>query len=314
LRGGSTSNLAEWLRAGVTTIRDLGSEYGTDELPSHDIVALKKRLAEAGNTIPTVVVAGPILTAPDGYPIPSGGRRIALEVPSVEEARQAATRLLASGADGLKIAVQRGTALRRLPTLTSEQVAAITQAAHARHTWVSAHIIDPEDAARAVANGVDDLAHAPVIKMPDELIRQMVARDVLLIPTLVAEGGFRANLSYTDRERAVALDATRYNLQRFLAAGGKVALGSDFGSGRMRLGMPLLELQSMVNVGMTPMQVIAAATRYAAQACGLQDRLGTLEAGKRADVIVVKGDPLKDIQAMKDVMIVIKGGEVIVQP
>ncbi len=73
------------------------------------------------------------------------------------------------------------------------------------------------------------------------------------------------------------------------------------------------ELQDMVDAGMTPMQVIVAATRNAAQACGIADRVGTLEVGKQADVIVASGDPLQNIQAMENVRSVIKRGQVVVE-
>jgi imidazolonepropionase-like amidohydrolase len=103
------------------------------------------------------------------------------------------------------------------------------------------------------------------------------------------------------------------NFQRYLAAGGQVAMGSDFGNPDIPAGLPLPELQRMVEFGMTPMQVIVAATNHAAQVCNLGERLGTLEVGRQADIIVVKGSPLEDIQAMKEVIIVIKNGEVIIQ-
>ena len=311
---GSTLALALWLQHGVTTVRDLGSRYGTGEVPSLNIAALKRRLAEAGNTIPTVVVAGPIVTAPGGYPVPVWGSRLALQVANVKEARQAATRLLVAGADGLKIALTEGPTPHPWPTLTPEQVATITQVAHAHGTWVSVHVTRTSDADIAVANGVDDLAHLPVDTMSDELIQQMIVRDVLLVPTLVVEDGFRIHAHYPEDEWERVLKMRQDNIHRFLSAGGRVALGSDYGNPGIPPGMPVSEMQRMLDTGMTPMQVIVAATQHAAQACGLGDRLGTLEAGKQGDVIAIDGNPLRDMQVMGDVIIVIKAGEVIVQP
>jgi imidazolonepropionase-like amidohydrolase len=288
-------DLSVWLRSGVTTMRDLGSRYGTGDT-SRSIAAIKRRLTEAGNTIPTIVFAGPIVTAVGGYPVLSGGRTYSLEVADISQAQQSASRLLEDGADGIKIAVQSGMPLRPMPMLTSEQILAIVHTAQARGKWVSAHVTDPIDTAIAVKSGVSDLAHAPIGRMTDLTVQQMIQHDILLVTTLSAGGNSR-----------------QASLVQFLAAGGKVAMGSDITSPRTRPGMPMPELQDMVDAGMTPMQVVVAATKNAAHACGIAHRVGTLEVGKQADVIVASGDPLQNIQAMENVRIVIKRGEVVVE-
>jgi len=319
--GTTQAVLNRWLRAGVTTVRDLGSRYGKGP-SSLSIAAFKQKLAAYGNTVPTIVIAGPIMTAPGGYPVPIFGRGSALEVADVEKARQETERLLADGADEIKIAVASGNPQQPFPVLTLEQVEAITEVAHRHGTRVSAHVLRPHDAQIAIDGGVDDLAHQILVGkisdeliQQDELIRQMVERDVWLVPTLVEEDDLAADAGLTDEQMKEFVEIRQDGLRRYLAAGGKVAMGSDFGATeRIPQGMPLPELQRMVEFGMTPMQVIVAATSHAAQVCNLGDRLGTLETGKQADVIVVKGNPLEDIQAMGEVIIVIKNGEVIVQP
>jgi len=302
-------------------VRDLGSRYGKGP-SSLSIAAFKQKLAAYGNTVPTIVIAGPIMTAPGGYPVPIFGRGSALEVADVEKARQETERLLADGADEIKIAVASGNPQQPFPVLTLEQVEAITEVAHRHGTRVSAHVTRPYDAQIAIDGGVDDLAHQILVGkisdeliQQDELIRQMVERDVWLVPTLVEEDDLAADAGLTDEQMKEFVEIRQDGLRRYLAAGGKVAMGSDFGATeRIPQGMPLPELQRMVEFGMTPMQVIVAATSHAAQVCNLGDRLGTLETGKQADVIVVRGNPLEEIQAMGEVIIVIKNGEVIVQP
>jgi len=314
--GTTQAVLNRWLRAGVTTVRDLGSRYGKDA-PSLSIAAFKQRLAAYGNTVPTIVIAGPIMTAPGGYPVPMLGRGSVLEVANAEEARQEAERLLADGADEIKITVESGGPQQPFPALTLEQVKAITEVAHRQGTRVSAHIMRPQDAQVAIDGGVDDLAHKVLFgEMPDELIQQMVSRDVWLVPTLVVEDEMADDLlGLTDEQMKEFLEIMQDGVRRYLAAGGKVAMGSDFGATeRIPQGMPLPELQRMVEFGMTPMQVIVAATSHAAQVCNLGDRLGTLEVGKQGDVIVVRDNPLEEIEAMGEVIVVIKNGEVIVQP
>jgi imidazolonepropionase-like amidohydrolase len=100
------------------------------------------------------------------------------------------------------------------------------------------------------------------------------------------------------------------NLRRFVAAGGQVATGTDYAGHacEFELGMPLKEMKLMQAAGMTPMQIILAGTRNAAQVCGL-NRHGTLEPGNVADVLVVDGDPLIDLDALKRTYLVIHNGE-----
>ena len=103
------------------------------------------------------------------------------------------------------------------------------------------------------------------------------------------------------------------NLRRFVEAGGVVALGTDFAgySTPFDLGMPITEIQLMREAGMTAMQIVEAATRNAAVVCGLGDSLGTIEPGKIADLLVLAGDPLADLDVLTSVVMVIRDGVVI---
>jgi imidazolonepropionase-like amidohydrolase len=138
--------------------------------------------------------------------------------------------------------------------------------------------------------------------LSDELTERMLENDVIWVPTLE----LWKNVGYGDR-RAIA------NLAKFVEAGGKVALGTDYAGydAEFDLGMPVTETGLMQKAGMTPMQIISAGTQNAAHVCNLDHELGTLEAGKIADVLVVDGDPLEDIHALAKVRIVIHNGSVI---
>ena len=116
-------------------------------------------------------------------------------------------------------------------------------------------------------------------------------------------------VSRTVRDTATMLD----NLRRFKNAGGKVALGTDFDGYdcEFDLGMPMTEMILMQKAGMTPMQIIVAGTKHGAHVCNLDHELGTIEKGKIADIIVVEGNPLNDIQLLQNVRIVIHNGEII---
>jgi imidazolonepropionase-like amidohydrolase len=101
-------------------------------------------------------------------------------------------------------------------------------------------------------------------------------------------------------------------VRRFHTVGGVVALANDYGADdAIEKGMPLREMRLLLAAGLTPMQVIEAGTRNAAQVCGHGQDLGTLEPGKLADIIAVNGDPLADIQVMQQVSLVIKGGQIV---
>ncbi|MFN2109544.1 MAG: amidohydrolase family protein, partial [Anaerolineae bacterium] len=129
-----------------------------------------------------------------------------------------------------------------------------------------------------------------------ETLRQMVEADVAWGLTLAA----------------INSSSSRDNLRRFLEVGGTVVMGNDGGYlPGLEIGMPVQELLAMQDAGLTPMQIIVAATHNAAHVCGLENELGTLEVGKLADVLVVDGDPLQDLQALKDVHLVIHGGVII---
>jgi imidazolonepropionase-like amidohydrolase len=243
-----------------------------------------------------------LVTVPGGYPIRPWGMS-ALTVTSPEDAALKTNRLLDDGADVIKIALETGAIFEtRLPVLSEAEAAAIVEVAHARGTRVSAHLTTSGDLERALDAGVDDLAHMVVDPISDELIARTVQEKVVWVPTLE----LWKRVGDFDRG-AVA------NLERFVAAGGRVALGTDYAGydATFDLGMPFTELEMMQAAGMTPMQIVVAATRNAAYACNLEHELGTLEAGKIADVLVVDGDPLADLGALANVRMVVHNGVVI---
>jgi imidazolonepropionase-like amidohydrolase len=199
---------------------------------------------------------------------------------------------------------------RQIPVLSQAEASAIVSVAHARGVPVTAHAMDATDLERALDAGVDDVGHMVWDALPDASIRRMVEHDVYWVPTLELYRYVSADAGNDWDERAIA------NLRRFVAAGGKVALGTDFAGygAAFQLGMPLLEIEALLEAGMTPLQVIVAATHNGAHVCNLDDEIGTLEAGKAADVLVVEGDPLSDIQALARPLFVVHAGVVIREP
>ena len=285
--------LIAWAQSGVTTVRDLGNNGDPAELFAfRDEVAEDPKYAR-------LVTAGPMLTVPGGY----GNRPIT----STEDARQTVTALLDGGANLIKIGIEDNLQGRSWPMLSIEEITAIVETAHARHAPVSAHISRSDHLALALETGVDDVAHMIVDDLPDDLIARMIQEEVHWEPTLELWQCV-STLHHLDWD-ARAID----NLRRFSRAGGKVALGTDYGgySCDFDFGMPMSEIELMLQADMTPMQIIVAATHNAAHVCNLEEQLGTLEPGKLADILVVAGNPLNEIQAITDVQLVVHNGVII---
>jgi len=291
----AAANLEAWAAAGVTTVRDEGINTGGVSLA--DLIARR----DSEWTAPRyarLVSAGWMITAPGGY-----GR---LGVSSAAEARQFVIDEIAIGADLIKVAVEDGIAGRTdLPVLSAEALAAIVSTAHERGKRVSAHITDARFLQTVVSAGVDDAAHAVWDTAADSLFRDMIARRIVMVPTLTVFDAYNS------------LAGAQACVRRFAALGGEVALGSDYTDipqnnfPHFELGMPMHEVECLTGAGLTPMQIIVAATRNAARVCGLGDELGTLEVGKTADVLVVNGDPLTNLSALAHPRLVIRLGQVI---
>jgi enamidase len=274
-------NLSAWVQEGVTTVRDLGAPLGSSYFSRRDELRANPDYAR-------VVAAGPIVTVPGGYPT---SRISCLTVSSPEDARHKTAQLLAGGADVIKISIESGGG----PILSPAEIDAIVEIAHESNIPVTAHVTKSRDLKRALAAGIDDIAHMVTDRASRSLIRQMVESGTYWVPTLVA-------LNVEGAE----------NLGRFVAAGGNVALGSDAGYlPGLKVGLPMDEIRSMQEAGMTPMEIIVASTHNAAQVCRLEGVLGTLEVGKLADILVVEGNPMEDIYALERVRLVMHGGSIV---
>jgi enamidase len=292
--GFSRQNLETWAQAGVTTVRDLCGP---------ELFALKDELSE-DPLCALLVAAGPMISVPNGYPLVPWGSSCMLPVNSAEDAEDKAARLIEEGADIIKLAVESGESFQQtISSLSPEEALAVVNTAHEHGTIASAHVLCASDLARAIEAGVDDIAHMVTDRLPDSLIEVMVEDSIVWIPTLE----LWHHVGYGLKDAAIG------NLRKFVLAGGQVALGTDFDgyNASFQLGMPVHEMEWMLQAGMSSMQIIVAGTRNAARACNRLTDLGTLEAGKIADVLVVNGDPLADIHNLTNVRLVIRRGVII---
>jgi imidazolonepropionase-like amidohydrolase len=291
--GYNEDRLAAWAQEGVTTVRDLGNEGDPDELITiRNIASEDARYAR-------LIAAGPILTTKGGY-----GTR---EVNSVAEAQSTVSELVNVGVDLIKVGIEDDLQGRTWSLLSVEEITAIVDTAHSENVPVSAHVSRSDHVEMALEAGVDDAAHMVIDEISDDLIDRMIAVDMYWVPTLEL-------WNCVDSLHAVHYgDQAVQNLSHYALAGGKVALGTDFAGYRcdFDLGMPITEIELMQQAGMTPMQIIIAATKNAAHVCNLDSDVGTLEEGKIADILIVNGDPLEDLSALLNVRMVIHSGIVI---
>ena len=295
------------LDGGVTTVRDLGS-YGRSLFDLRD--AIEQRLVPG----PRLVLCGQIVAASS-----PGGRRFPgmyREADGPDEMRKAVREQIRQGADLIKLMSTGALTVVeedvRPTQMTGQEIDAIVDEAHRLGFKVASHAEGSDGIRLSVEAGVDTLEHGEMgFEVPD-VLAAMAERGIVLVPTLCVfdavarpDGPFRPWM----RERAERLrDASRKTMEAALAAGVEMAMGADAGPH----GENARELVLMVEAGLSASDGIVAATSTAARVCGLEDEIGTVEVGKRADLLVVDGDPLGDVGIIADrsrIWLVLKDGE-----
>lgn len=294
--------LKAWAKGGVTSVRDLGAfgPYTHTKFVTRNTLRAKPKCAR-------LFAVGSFINVKGGYPIAHWGGD-AVTISSPEEARQAVNKLIDDGADVIKTAVESGYAFGQSgwPLLSPKEAKALVDTAHERGKPVTAHVTSAHDLERALDAGVDEIAHMVVDKLSEQLISRMVEAGTRWVPTLELWQG--VSRIYPISHGSIAIK----NLALFVEAGGDVVLGTDYAGARnvnFDLGMPIHEIEWMREAGMTPLQIIVAATRNGARSCNMESELGTLEKSKLADVLVVDGDPLVDVQALTNTRLILRDGK-----
>lgn len=309
----------EDLEAGITTVRDVGNSGINGD------VALRRAIERGWVIGPRMLTSTRALAAQGGQfgtLTPAAQSLIEEEYVTIrgaESARQAVRQALYDGARCIKVIVNGSPA-----NVTLDEMKAIVDEAHKAGVKVAAHAIGEKETRIAADAGADSIEHAYVV--PDDVLKMMVEKHIFLVPT---DGTLKTfvDMSFgtrqpteserSDREKEIApfVKGEQERLKRAVKLGVPIAAGSD-----MYLSMPrmtrgqasLLVYEAYAEAGMTPTEIIHAATRNAAELLGMQDRIGTLEPGKLADMIAVPGDPLKDVRVLEHAKFVMKGGEVVV--
>ena len=312
------------LDAGITTVRDAGgADLGVKQAQAAGLVA-GPRMQISITALSTTGGHG------DGW-MPSG---MALEIfppypgmpvntcDGVEQVRQKVREVLRAGAEVIKVCATGGVlSPTDHPEFTqfseAELRVMVEEGAYRRGIKVMAHAQGAEGIKNAVRAGIHSIEHG--IYLDDEAIELMLAHGTFLVPTLLAplsvveQAESKGNMpEYGVRKARETIEIHSESIERAYRAGVTIAMGTD--AGVMPHGTNLRELGLMCQIGMSPMEALVATTKTAAACLGWQDRVGTLEAGKLADVVVTKTDPLANIRSLEDtgnIVLVMQDGRVV---
>jgi imidazolonepropionase-like amidohydrolase len=292
------------LRAGVTTVRDTGA---TDAL-SVDVA----RAVELG------VLPGPRVVAAGRVVAMTGGHAwfLGREADGPDAVRHAVRDELKGGASCIKFMTSGGVYGHAeepgAPQLTVEEMRAGVEEAHKAGRKVAAHAYSVEAISNALEAGVDSIEHGSFLDA--KTAERMREEGVYLVPTIsvyaamYAKGPELGAPEYIQRKTPEVLDASREAFRLGLEVGVPIAAGTDCGAPGHPHGSLPEELKLMVEAGATPMQALRFGTAAAAELLGIDEELGTLEPGKKADLVAVTGNPLQDIDALREVRLVLRGG------
>jgi imidazolonepropionase-like amidohydrolase len=306
------------LEAGFTTVRNLGAEDFVD-------IGLRNAIKADVTEGPTMVTAAHGIGSPGGhfddYAFPPD--RVAVWGPiqgicsGADQCREAVRYQMKWGADVIKIAASGGVLSESdpvdVPQLTPEELAAIVSEAHKWNRKVAAHCHGDAAARLAIAAGVDSIEHGSFLK--EDTLKMMKAKGVYLVPTRMAVYWVSKQAdTYPPVIAAKARAAAAAHGDMFktaLRVGVPIALGTD--AGVYPHGMNGMEFGLMTDLGMSPAAALLAGTRESAKLLGVDSYVGTLEAGKMADLVAVPGNVLNDIHATEHPVFVMRHGHVVVQ-
>ena len=314
----------QMLRAGVTTALDLGAPF--------EILDVRRKIDSGQIPGPRLLVSGPWITRVEYDTIPDSYEVV---ITSPEEGALKALELIDRGSDVIKT----------WEGLTQEDYHAIVAAAHSRGVKVHAHLYDPEAIKMSIEAGVDVFQHVGSAGNPpyeEALINTIAHKEIpvvqtishrvwvypstLAFPSRLKRAEYKTDMpddiyrefmdSFNDfhqlpyfRNAATEIRNSKQSASQFIEAGARMGVGTDAASPlNMHLEAMWREMSALVDSGMTPIQVISAATKTNAEILGVFAERGSLEPGKQADILVVAGNPLEDIETLGRVALIAKGG------
>jgi len=307
----ATRHAWQTLACGTTTVRDTGCPGGVS-------LAIRDAIDEGLVPGPRMLVAGATIVMTGGHCCAMG-----IEVDGPVEARRAARQQLKEGADFIKMLATGGVYGVRhdvpwSPQLSLDELAAGAAEAKKAGRVAAIHAEGEEGIANAIEAGANTIEHCN--QLTTQTAKLMADRGIFMVPTLawffnVAEAQPSAAFSeeYVKKGRFMAECSAR-SIALAREAGVKIAAGTDTGAPLVPHNSVRRELALLVRLGFTPAEAIEAGTRVAAEAMRMDAVVGTLTAGRYADLIAVGGDPTQDIAALHDLRLVVKGGVTVHEP
>jgi imidazolonepropionase-like amidohydrolase len=290
------------LEMGFTTVRDVGDV-------ANIAVAMRDAIAMGLAAGPRIAASGPnyTVTGGSGDYVPDWLVRTDVEsrvISGIEGCREAVRRNLKNKTDWIKFFATGTFGDGGEQDFTDAEMAVMVEEAHRRGKRVCAHACFEQGTLAAVRAGVDTIEHGS--RLDAGIIEEMLKRGTVLVPTIyifqaIVDNGRATGMKASAISAAEALLETHVESFRLaMRSGVAIATGSDCGNAVTRHGTNATELELMVRYGMSEMDAIVASTRSAARALGFEDMIGTVEKGKLADIVLVAGDPLKNIALLKD--------------
>jgi imidazolonepropionase-like amidohydrolase len=239
-----------------------------------------------------------------------------------DEVRKAVREIMRAGAEVIKVMVTGGVISANdhpeYPQFTPEELNIIVEEAGYRNLQVFAHAHGKHGLINAVNAGINSIEHGTFID--DECIGLMLSKGTYLVPTLIAMKINKeraldetSDIPEWSRDDSIRIEGIhKKNMKKAYNAGVKIVMGTD--SGVVPHGRNLEELGYLVDIGMDPMEAIIAGTRRAAESLGWEDKIGSLEENKLADLVISKNNPLKDINSLgnpDNILMVIKDGQIV---
>ncbi|MEE2885053.1 MAG: amidohydrolase family protein [Chloroflexota bacterium] len=314
----AAKNARTHLYSGVTTVRDCGAKNNT--------TFMLRQAVEMGITpSPRLILSGRPVSIIGGHLSYFG-----VQVTGETECRAIVRQLIKEGADFIKITATGGTTSTSFPmklAFTSNELRSICDEAHKFGKLVGAHCVSSMGIVNALDAGVDTIFHARfnepngIMCFQKNIADRIASQGVFVNPTLHVKRARiwafekKANSVGLTKQEQIIFDGHRKEYEEnllcfrgLLDAGVKMVTGSDSAWGNYKMGGFTSELDATVEAGLSARETIVSATSSSSLSCGLENEIGTLSAGRKADMIVVKGDPTKEIKAVDQILDVFQNG------